>query len=55
LTRSHARSEKGTRVYEKKLFYRGVKVTAIGVISIKKVVALMTMNNSMDSKAFNET
>ncbi|NET69840.1 MAG: transposase [Sphaerospermopsis sp. SIO1G2] len=35
-----------------KPFYRGTKVTVIGAISIKKVVALMTMNNSMDSKAF---
>ncbi|MHC5855419.1 transposase, partial [Nostoc sp.] len=36
-----------------KPFYRGAKVTVIGAISIKKVVALMTMNNSMDSTAFN--
>jgi len=28
------------------------KVTVIGAISMKKVVALMTMNNSMDSQAF---
>jgi putative transposase len=32
--------------------YSGTKVTVIGAISIKKVVALMTMNNSMDSKVF---
>ncbi len=49
---THARSQKGTRVYELKPFYRGAKVTVIGAISIKKVVALMTMNNSMDSMAF---
>lgn len=52
LTRTYARSNKGTRVYEMKPFYRGSKVTVIGAISIKKVVALMTMNNSMDSQAF---
>lgn len=52
LARTHARSDKGIRVYEMKPFYRGTKVTVIGAISIKKVVALMTMNNSMDSKAF---
>lgn len=52
LSRTHARSPHGTRVYELKPFYRGAKVTVIGAISIKKVVALMTMNNSMDSKAF---
>jgi transposase len=52
LARTHARSQKGTRVSVAKPFYRGAKVTVIGAISIKKVVALMTMNNSMDSKAF---
>lgn len=52
LARTHARSEKGTRVYDVKPFYRGSKVTAIGAISIKKIVALMTMDNSMDGKAF---
>lgn len=52
LTRTHARSQKGTRAYSLNPFYRGTKVTVIGAISIKKVVGLMTMNNSMDSKAF---
>ena len=52
LTRTHARSNKGTRVYETKPFYRGSKVTVIGAISIKKVLALITMNNSMESQAF---
>jgi transposase len=52
LARTHARSQLGTRVYELKPFYRGAKVTVIGAISLKKVVALMTMNNSMDSTAF---
>lgn len=52
LTRTHARSQMGTRAYSVNPFYRGSKVTVIGAISIKKVVALMTMNNSMDGKAF---
>ena len=52
LARTHARSQQGTRVYDLKPFYRGSKVTAIGAISIKKIVALMTMDNSMDGKAF---
>ena len=52
LTRTHARSQMGTRAYSVNPFYRGSKVTVIGAISITKVVALMTMNNSMDSKAF---
>lgn len=45
LTRTHARSNKGTRVYEMKPFYRGQKVTVIGAISIKEVVVLMTANS----------
>ncbi len=52
LARTHARSQQGTRAYDQKPFYRGAKITVIGAISLKKVVALMTMNNSMDSKAF---
>jgi transposase len=52
LARTHARSQMGTRAYSFNPFYRGSKVTVIGAISIKKVVALMTMNDSMDGKAF---
>jgi len=52
LTRTHARSQKGTRAYSLNPFYRGSKVTLIGAISMKKVVTLMTMNNSMDGQAF---
>ncbi|MEG4499487.1 transposase [Microcoleus sp. F10-C6] len=42
----------GTRAYAVKPFYRGQKVTVIGAISLTQVVALMTMDNSMDSQAF---
>ncbi len=52
LTRTHARCQRGTRAYAVKPFYRGKKVTVIGAISLKRVVALMTMDNSMDGKAF---
>ena len=52
LARTHARSQQGTRAYDLKPFYRGAKITAIGAISIDRVVALMTMNDSMDGKAF---
>jgi hypothetical protein len=53
LTRNYARSPHGTRVSDLKPFYLGAKITAIGAISIKKVLALiMTMNDSMDGKAF---
>ena len=52
LTRTHARSQRGTRSYAVKPFYRGKKVTVIGAISLKRVVPLMTMNNLIDSQAF---
>ncbi|MCV3216588.1 transposase [Plectonema radiosum NIES-515] len=52
LTRANARSSHGTRVYDSKPFYRGAKVTVIGAISIKQVLAVMTLNNSMDGNAF---
>ncbi len=48
LTRTHARSPHGSRVYDLKPFSTGAKVTVIGAISLKKVVALMTLNGSMD-------
>ncbi|MEG5238662.1 MULTISPECIES: transposase [unclassified Microcoleus] len=40
------------RAYAVKPFYRGKKVTVIGAISFQRVVALMTIDNSMDSQAF---
>lgn len=52
LTRTHARSVYGSRVYDLKPFHRGAKVTVIGAISLKKVVALMTLDGSMNSQAF---
>jgi len=52
LTRSEARSPVNTRVYDFKPFYRGAKVTVIGAISCNRVLALMTLNDSMDGKAF---
>jgi len=39
-------------VYDLKPFYRGAKVTVIGAISLSKVVAVMTLNGSMDGDAF---
>jgi hypothetical protein len=52
LTRTQARSQPGTRVTELKPFCRGAKVTAIGAIGINKVLALMTMNDSIARQAF---
>ncbi len=52
LTRTHARSPRGRRVYDLKPFYRGARVTVIGAISLTGVVALMTLNGSMDGDVF---
>ena len=52
LSRTHARSQRGTRVSQKKAFYRGAKVTAFGAVNINKVLALMTMNDSLNRQAF---
>lgn len=52
LRRTHARSYYGSRVYDFKPFYRGSKVTVIGAIRLKKVLAVMTLNGSMNGKAF---
>lgn len=52
LTRTYGRSLAGSRVYDLKPFSRGAKVTVVGAISLKQVVALMTLNESMDSNAF---
>ncbi|MHC5672425.1 transposase [Nostoc sp.] len=52
LTRTHARSPHGSRVYDFKPFYRGAKVTVIGAVSMKQVLAVMTLNGSMDGNAF---
>ena len=52
LKRTHARSASGTRAYDTKPFYRGGKVSVIGAICISKVLAVMTLEKSMDSAAF---
>jgi len=39
-------------VYDLKPFYRGAKVTVVGAISLNKVVALMTLDGSLDGPAF---
>ncbi|MFM6138553.1 MAG: IS630 family transposase [Cuspidothrix sp.] len=52
LTRTHARSERGSKVYDFKPYYRGAKVSVIGAISLKKVLSVMTLNGSMDGNAY---
>jgi transposase len=52
LTRTHTRSPQGTRVYDVRPFYRGVKVTVIRAISMNKVLAVITINGSMNGNLF---
>jgi hypothetical protein len=52
LMRTHARAIPGERAYDFKPFDRGSKVSVIGAISISKVLAVMTLDNSMDATAF---
>lgn len=51
-TRTHARSPYGTRVYDFQPFYHGEKVTVIGAISCEKILAIMTINGSMNGDVF---
>jgi transposase len=50
--RTHGRAEPGARVYDLKAFYRGSKVTVIGAMSLSKVLAVMSLDDSMDKAAF---
>ena len=52
LNRTHARSYVGTRACDFKPFYQAAKLTVIGAISLSKVLAVMTLNDSMDPAAF---
>jgi transposase len=52
LMRTHARAAPGNRAYDYKPFYRGSKVSVIGAITESKVLAVMTLNDSMDAAAF---
>lgn len=52
LTRTHARSNRGDRAYDFKPYYRGAKVSVIGGISCKQVLAVMTLDGSVNGDAF---
>jgi transposase len=52
LMRTHARAVPGERAYDFKPFYRGSKVSGMGAITISKVLAVMTIDDSMDAAAF---
>lgn len=52
LMRTHARASPGKRAYDFKPFYRGGKVSVIGAVTVSKVLAVMTMDDSMNGAAF---
>ena len=52
IMRGRARSMKGERVYDIKPFYRGSRVTVVGAISQKKVIAMKTIGKSMNGEEF---
>jgi len=51
-SRPYGRSHRGSRVKELKPFYRGAKVTLVGAMTQKEILALMTLNGSLDGAAY---
>lgn len=54
LMRGMGRSKKGDRVYDVKPFYRGSRVTVVGAISNKSILALKTLGQSMNGEDFQQ-
>jgi transposase len=52
LMRTHARAVRGQRAYAFSPFYRGSKVSVMGAITVSKVLAVMTIDDSMDAAVF---
>ena len=52
LQRERARSQVGQRAYAKKPFYRGSKVTVVGAITLRGVLAYTTLSGSMAGHNF---
>ena len=50
--RSRTRSKKGEKSYDIKPFYRGGRVTVVGAITNKKVIAMKTMKKSLNGEEF---
>lgn len=50
--RPRSRSKKAERSYDIKPFYRGSRVTVVGAISNKKVIAMKTMEKSLKGEEF---
>lgn len=54
MMRERARSEKGERSYDVKPFYRGSRVTVMGAISQKSILAFKVIGKSMNGEEFKE-
>ena len=52
IMREYGRSLRGTRIYDKKPFYRGERMTVIGAISEEKVIAFDIIGKSMRGEDF---
>jgi transposase len=52
LARTNARAVPGERAYDFKPFYRGSKVSVIGAITSSKILAVMTIDKSMNADVF---
>ena len=52
IMRPRARSKKGERSYDIKPFYRGSRVTVVGAISNKNVIAMKTREKSLNGEEF---
>jgi len=52
LMRTHGRAAPGQRVYDFKPFYRGTKVSVIGAMSYSEVLAVMSIEGSVDAATF---
>ena len=52
MMRQAARSKKGERSYDIKPFYRGSRVTVVGAISNKKVIAMNPIEKSINGEEF---
>jgi putative transposase len=52
IMRQGARSMKGERVYDIKPFYRASRVTVVGAISQKEVIAMNPIGKSMNPEEF---
>ncbi len=54
LIKTHARSQRGERVYALKPFYRGKRITVIGAITHNRCLAMKTILKGMNGQDFKQ-